>query len=356
MKKLLILHGSYFGDNFGDRLFVEIFLDWANNYDGINMENISIPFAGKRIREASNCSKIRGVRALLSSKCIVFIGGGYFGEFKANSLVWNIRLIIRHLSIALFARFFKRPYIFIGIGAGPLSNIISRKLVVYVCNKSVKVIVRDNESKEYLIKYGVNPQKVQASVDTVLGLPVYTNHQKIDDKVRIGVHLAFALENKNIEAIIKDLKEFTTKIDDYEIIYFKDFYKEGFSDYSKEVTYREFDADKITNIEYENPKQLINEIGKCNIVITNKLHVGIVALTQNVFTVSVAIHQKTKRLYKQLNLSEYSIPMDNYQKGSINRMLDKWEEKKQVIPKDIISMAENNKQIFYEFIRTYYDK
>ena len=146
MKKLIALHGSYFGDNFGDRLFVELFIDWVNEIENITSENIVLPFANSRIRESVDCSQTKGLKAIIKSSCIIFIGGGYFGEFKPNSLIWNMRLLIRHLTIAIYAAIVRKPYIFIGIGAGPLSNIFPRKLVTYVCNKSEKVVVEVEKS------------------------------------------------------------------------------------------------------------------------------------------------------------------------------------------------------------------
>lgn len=353
-KNLIALHGSYFGDNFGDRLFVEIFADWVKEINNISGENIVLPFANKRIRESVKCSDIKGIKAILKSKCIVFIGGGYFGEFKADSLIWNVRLIIRHLLIAIYASLVKKPYIFIGIGAGPLSNIVSRKLVTYVCNRSENVVVRDIESKEYLIEYGVKPNKVIVTADSVLGMESKGKTNKSGDTVKIGVHFPYPHPSNDINRIIADLKEFCDTLPDYQIYHFKDFHKESFNDFSEKELLRVFGESKVSKLDYISPTDLIDKIGGFDIVITAKLHVGIVALTQETHTISVAIHQKTERLYKQLGLSQYSTPLINYQQGKLIEMLKNWKTSQQVIPKDVVDLAKKNKEILKSFINKYF--
>lgn len=353
-KNLIAVHGSYFGDNFGDRLFVEIFADWISQIDGISNDNIALPFANQRIRSTIPCSDIKGVKALLLSKCIIFIGGGYFGEFKAKDIVWNIRLIIRHLLIGIYAILANKPFIIIGIGAGPLSNLISRKLVTFVCNHADKVIVRDIESQNYLSEYGVKPEKIKLSVDTVLGIENVKKDFKKTNKPKIALHFPYPYPSDDINRIIQDVKIFCDKLDDFEIYHFRDFHKLDFDDFTEKEILRTFDNTKVSKIIYENPKQLINEIGQFDIIITAKLHVGIVALTQDVYTASVAIHQKTQRLYRQLGLEEFTTPLINYEQGRIISILEGWAIKKQVIPIEIIRMANENRIDLNNFIKKHF--
>lgn len=350
----IVLHGSYFGDNFGDRLFIEMFVEWLSNIEGLETENIVLPFANNRIRNSLPVSKSKGVFSLRGAKCVIYTGGGYFGEFK-KSIVWSARLVIRHLLLAIWMILFRKPIIIVGVGAGPLSNFFTRKLVTFVCNRSYKTIVRDKESYDFLRSYGVKADKLFESVDSVLILDNF-NDEKSDetDSVKIGVHLAYPFENSTIKQIITDIKKYTDSLDDYEIRYFKDFYKEGFYDYAEEVIKETFPKNKIAKLEYLNPKQLIKEIGKFDILFTVKLHVGIVAFTQGVRTFSIGIHQKTQRLYNQLNFPMFTKSLGDYRQGDINDMLTKTEGIEQKVDCEIVKKAVFNKNEVIDFIHEFY--
>ena len=353
MKDKVVVHGSYFGDNFGDRLFIEMFIDWLADIEEIDKNDIVLPFANNRIRESVKCSKIKGIKAILRGKCFVYTGGGYFGEFQ-KSLVWNARLIIRHLLMALFSIITFKPLIIIGVGAGPLSNPISRRLVTFVCNHAKKVIVRDRESFDYMRKYGVKDERLKLSVDSVLGLDISKTNETESESIKIGVHVFYPYENKDIINVIKDIKAFADSVQNYEIVYFMDLYKEGFTDFSESVIDEVMDSRYVTKVKYENPEQLIELIGSFDVLFTIKLHVGIVALTQGVKTYSIAVHHKTKRLYNQLNLSDYTTELKNYQQGKILEMTRNWKEVSQTIPVEIQNMADENRRELKKFIRKYY--
>lgn len=349
MKKLFVLHGSYFGDNFGDRLFVDLFVKWALELEGIEAGHISIPFSGKRIRESIHCSKARGILAILQSKCIVYIGGGYFGEPKAKAKIWNIRMIIRYILIGLYASLVRKPYMFVGIGAGPLSSKLSRKLVTIVCNRSEKVIVRDHESYEYLKEYGVRENKLLETADSVMAMPGQSQ-KKTTEKPKIALHFPFNRADQDIANLIQDIKTYCDLLSDYEIVYFKDFYKEDYDDCTAKEILRVFPSEKVSQLEYEDPEQLIREIRSFDILVTAKLHVGIVALSNGVFSISVAAHQKTKRLYKQLGIEEFSISLKNYEKHKVIELLELYSKKEQILPESIVQLADQNRKEFHEFL------
>src|SRR5690554_5036992 len=112
MKKVA-LHGSYYGDNFGDTLFVIEYINWLKELQGYNNDNIFLPFAGDRVRDLVEVSNFAGIKSIYKSDVVVFIGGGYLGEPSKRVGIWSLRLIIRHLSVGLLALLFRKPYIFI---------------------------------------------------------------------------------------------------------------------------------------------------------------------------------------------------------------------------------------------------
>lgn len=353
MKSLIALHGSYYGDNFGDTLFVQLFVEWIKEIGEYKAGNIVLPFASNRARKLVNVSDIKGIKSLIKSRCIIFIGGGYFGEPKPKAHIWHARLFVRHLSVALFSMALKKPYIFVGIGAGPLTNTITKKITVLVCNRSNKVVVRDIESKEYLIEYGVDNSKILVTADSVLSIQPRNLYDKNESEVvKIGIHLPSLVVHAGLSEVVTDLKKFCSSLDNYKLYSFKDFYKEGFQDAVEPILKDAFQGEKIEHIEYVNPNQLIDQIGKFDILLTNKLHVGIIGLTQKVHTVSFAIHPKVRRLYNQLGLSKYTVPLNEYKEGMLLEMLNNWQDNNQDIPKEIIDSAMKNKDIVKSFIQS----
>lgn len=368
MKKKIALHGSNFVDNFGDSLFVVCFYNWLKEANIIEDKNIILPFANQRVRDLVEVSNTKGILGLLKSDKVVFIGGGYLGERPHKKLSWNIRLIIKHLSIGLFATLFKKPFIFIGVGAGPLTNSISRKIVVYLCNKSEKTIVRDEESQKHLLNYGVKEEKIKTTADSILlfnGNNVDTSwdekykrelvNSQSSDTIYIGVHLqASSNKKEKIKLIIDDLAKYCNGLSNYKVVVFNDTYKRTPDHKLLSMLSQKFSEEKIINIEYANPDQLIALINNLDIVITTKLHCGIVANCLGKYTLSISVHDKTIRLYKQLELQERNVSINEYKQGKLEKMLlnyDKSQTYNDNVPLSIRERAAENHNSFIDFVK-----
>jgi len=367
MKKVA-LHGSYYGDNFGDTLFVTEYINWLKEIFDYDKDNVHLPFAGKRVRDLVKISDRKGISSIYESDIIVFIGGGYLGEPSKKINKWSIRLIIRHLSVGLVALALKKPYIFIGVGAGPLSNGIARRLTTFLCNRSNKVVVRDQESRDYLVSYGVDMEKIDVTADSVLCLkPEDVNTEtknellemyEIGDKEcqYIGVHLPAVNKNeiKKLRTIINDLKYFCERFKKYKIVVFNDFYKENYI-YLAYLEIKEvFEQSTVIYVEYKNPNQLIALIDELDIVITTKLHCGIVANCLGKYTLSISTHNKTLRLYKQLGLLNRNISFSEYSKGRLIDMLSEYKEDVKFynnVPDSVREAALKNKEYLLNYMK-----
>ncbi len=368
MEKKIALHGSYYIDNFGDSLFVVYFYKWLKETNLIRDEDIILPYANDRVRNLVKVSDNKGFFGLLKSKKIVFFGGGYLGERPNKKMIWNIRLLIRHLSIGLLAVLLKKHFIFIGVGAGPLTNSLTRKIVVFLSNKSEKIIVRDDESYNFLLEYGVDKEKLGTTADSILLLEEsdvdeywnekYKKELMIEESVNttyIGVHLqASSSKEEKLKLIIEDLKEYCGNLKDYKIVVFNDTYRKTPNNRSLNLVYEKFDKEKVMNIEYLNPDQLIAVINNLDIVITTKLHCGIVANCLGKYTLSVSVHDKTIRLYKQLKLQERNVSISDFKEGMLNKMFSGFDENKKYydnVPLNIKKLAAENQKSLINFIK-----
>ena len=366
MKKV-ILHGSYYGDNFGDTLFVIHYINWLRSAEGYNAQNVYLPFAGERVRGLVNVSSKKGLRCFFEGDLLVFIGGGYLGEPPSRINIWSIRLIVRHLFVGFFALALRKPFVFIGVGAGPLSNKLARMLTVYLCNKSTKVVVRDNESKDYLVKYGVVRSKIDVTADSILCLKAEDVDNSLIRKVKrdigkmngackfIGVHLP-AINHEELDKLnllLDDIKHFCGTLGEYKVVVFNDFFKKDYKYAAYEAIKEKFDPLNVVFCGYEGPGRLIALINELDFVITTKLHCGIVSNCLGNYTVSISTHGKTRRLYKQLGLLERCTSFGEYQKGKLFDLLGGYSESVtfyENVPSVVRDAAGRNEEIMLDFV------
>ncbi len=240
--------------------------------------------------------------------------------------------------------------------------------MVFLCNNSERVIVRDEESKKYLLTYGVKEEKVEETADSILLLEQkdvdkywdekYKNELQKDksiDVVFIGVHLQVSSNKREkLKLIISDINNYVKKLNQYKIVIFNDTYKSE-PDETVLNSFREcLDENKIMYYVYLNPNQLIGLINNLDIVITTKLQCGIVANCLGKYAISISVHNKTTRLYSQLGLKERQILIDDYKKGKLNEMLLNYKKGEiyNNIPQSVKQYAMKNKEELVNFIRS----
>lgn len=369
-KDKVAIHGSYYGDNFGDTLFVVLFVKWLKKY-GLESDDIVLPFASERVRRLVSVSKVKGIRSLLMSKVLVLIGGGYLGEPNSNVKKWSARLFYKHLSIILIAYITKKPYIFIGVGAGPISVSIVRRIVVKMCNNSEMIIVRDLESKEYLIEYGVKESKIVCSVDSILSLENENDEDfktglisnlefiKENDTTYIGIHLpVFNYYSEKLANIGCELKNYCSSIGKYKVIVFNDFYKENYDYKVRNIILENIDQENVIDVKYENTDKMLNLLANLDILVTSKLHCGLVANCFNKYVISISEHNKTERLYKQLGIKGRSIKVGNYRDGELLSLLMSYDNSNQklIVTKQIKERAQKNQKYLFDFLDKNYKK
>jgi polysaccharide pyruvyl transferase WcaK-like protein len=337
---MVAIHASYFGDNFGDTLFVIQYVDYLIK-QGVKPEEITLPFAGKRARSYVEVSSLKGITAIAKSDKVVFIGGGYFGERKFQKTIWHLRFWVRHISVALLAKIFRRPYVFLGVGAGPLNNVISKKLVKYVINNSEGFYARDRISYEFLNDFCSN-DKVFLAADSLISYNEHRNDEKlVKNKILFHLPLKEGM-HKPLKLLMPLIKEVFKE--NYKVVVARDFYKPSFNVIDLEII-REF-YPNVEYVEYENPKLFLNLLNTCQFIFTVKLHAGILGLGAGRKVFSTYVHEKTHRFYKQANLSHFCFDyfqIDDKQK-EIKDALIQFRDSidKTEIPKEILKLSEKN--------------
>ena len=351
-KKIISLHGSYFGNNYGDILLVNMFAKWIKEYNP--KLYINLPKANKKVTHELPVGSV-GLFNLIKSSALIFCGGGYFGEQPKNPQKWALRNFFRHAVIAIIACIFNIPYVIIGVEFGPISSNWFRKICIVIAKKAKYVVVRNQESYDFLKRNGVT-KNVLLSADAVLSLsemvsPLSTYNEKCK---KILIH--FNGKNKlpmNYEFVVNTIISSVRKtFEDYKIVFLSD--SEGNyydNDVCKEI-FTHLNKDKIPYAikTYEGYENLINEINSSYCIFTSKLHVGITAAALNKKVFSLWFHNKTPRLHAQIGNSGNCIAFDLVDQNLDTKIETFLKSPEYILPIKAKESALANKKILYNFL------
>ncbi len=305
------LHGSYFARNFGDTLLLNIIYNWIKEADP-NAEVI-LPYVSshKEAVEILNNIETKSYKKYKVSQCdrFIFGGGGYFGEPKTNWArlqYWTLRNYFRHISWNNQLIKNKIPFAIIGVGVGPISNSFLRKKVIKLFDKAEFICVRDTESFNYLKQYGCTNPNVYETTDLALSV---RRKKKLDNEKKVlGVHFPIrpGFPQDKIPSIISFLKQISKN---YSVKLIND--QKGQMSLEKDTNITRFIKNsqiEYTEIEYHDPNKLIDELNELDVILTSKLHVGILGYALKKPVLSIPNHTKNFRFYKQIGRSNFCIP------------------------------------------------
>lgn len=350
----VLLNGATHGTNFGDFLFAKAFEDYVGTIVGeenvfwYNSRYTMSKFYADRLN--NNIISLKHIDAL------IYISGGYFcGNDKCIK-----DYIIRYLTyfhVGMQCIFRKIPYAIIGLEIGVPKSKLMKLIQKIILKKADVVVVRNKESLEFLEKYGVEDGICTA--DTVFALPVdfYRDYLPNDevlncDRKKIFLHVDSRESfNKMLaDKIFPVINLFLKQHPEYAVVIGMDQYVANQQEVLQDLSSKINAENVILNI-YDNPLQLINVIKECDVVVTHKLHVGIVGAKLSKSVISFSIHtEKIKRLYEQLGVAERSVAMDELTTTKGLEMMKKFHEEPIIVPSTIIENAEKNFDILKKFL------
>jgi hypothetical protein len=308
-KNIVVVHGSYFINNFGDTLLIKLLCDRVAQYVG--KDNVRLATKGMLAEQVSIGYPIIDETEINDVSDVFYSGGGYFGEPDVNWLRkwrWSIRNYRRHF--AWSKSFSQAKLHIIGVGVGPIENVFYRYLVGNFFCRCETILVRDNKSLDFCIKYFPDLNKPDVCVDLALGTP---NLNLVKNKVTIH------LDSSDNEVIFQVLTYLKNKLSLHGVskvtIVFDNnisFNEKNIKKYTSELENAGYTTSEFEFIEYEDYDSFISILSSSNLVITSKLHAGIVTISQRGKVIAIPNHSKTLRLYSQLSLSDYCIERDDF--------------------------------------------
>ncbi|KPV96915.1 polysaccharide pyruvyl transferase family protein [Pseudoalteromonas sp. P1-8] len=312
--KKIVVHGSYFVNNFGDTLLIKLLCDRIAFFCG--KENVRLATDGLTEEQNSIGYAVVNANEKNDVKHVIFSGGGYFGEPNVG-IVQKARWVYRNYNrhFAWNSDFPKAQYHILGVGVGPLENPIYRKLVGNFLSKCSNILVRDKESYNFCKDY-FSLDDVGVCVDLALSTPLVEEERK-----GLAIHLDTASEAviaKVLSFIKVEHRDFLDAplnvIFDNHVSY----NDEIIAKYKSALEKAGFTDSDYKLVPYVNVTEMISLLASFELVITSKLHVGIVTISQNGKVIAIPKHSKTKRLYSQLSLSQFCIEHDEFDEDRLS--------------------------------------
>lgn len=354
----ILLNGATAGSNFGDFLFAKAFQDYVGNIVG--KENVYW-YNSRYAMSDFYASRLNNNRtALKNIDALVYISGGYFcGNDKTLKDTIIRYLSYFHIGMRCIAK--KIPYAIIGLEVGvPKSRFMYRVQKKILKNASV-IVVRNQNSIDALKEYGI--ENAICTADTVFALDAdFYKGCEIDQRIlinkgkRIFLHVdryMGSLSTTNtmiVEKIVPVLNAFLSEHMEYDVIVGTDQDNPDDEGLKREIVSK-IKADNVVLNKFDDPVALMNVIGECDVVITHKLHVGIVGAKLSKSVISFSGHtEKIKRLYEQLGVLERTTPLNELEFEKGLKMLEEYHDIPIVVSDEIINMAKSNFEILRNFI------
>lgn len=265
MKNLKILIVGYYGsDNAGDEMLLRATKKLLNKiYE--TPEITAITYNIKDTKEKHNINgisrnKYKDIFKGIKNADIVVGGGG--------SMLQNItsnRSLIYYLSILKISKLMGKKVVLLGNGIGPLKNKIAIKNTIKILNSLDGVVLRDEESFEFLKSKGL--KNIELGNDLVFSLDFNANNQVEDKKIVFNIRKwsygdGFLL---NITNFIKYLSDEGFKVS---LVSFQ----KGNDDVVLKEIEKNINSSNVKFIDTDTDEELIEEIASGKVFIGMRLH------------------------------------------------------------------------------------
>ena len=207
--------------------------------------------------------------------------------------------------------------------------------------KATAIYVRNEESRDYLRNYGL---KKYVGVTSDLALTFDVNDIPVEYKmsakkalerfegkriVFIHVNLLNIFSNKKnkieigCDYLVKDIVTFSKNHPDVAFVIGSD-YESTKVEKMNEYIYNALGEDRCILIKNYNVWGLAGFLSSVDVILTTKLHVGIVGTSLGKTVISFSGDQKIHRFYKQIGIPERSIELKDVKSGDCLKQIEKY--------------------------------
>ena len=350
MSLKIMLHGATNcnSSNYGDYIYADMICHYlAERKIGMHIFQPS-DFFKKYLKKYNILHKLNP----LAMDALVYIPGGYFGEghkaqFKDNIIHW-----LRFMPIGILAAMLNKPIAILGIGAGPLNSRILRSSVKYICNHAELVTARDSYSFKTLKDLCPNRDYIKESFDLILTNQELKNHTYVSTEEcahrTLLVHYNHSVEA--LEKFAEAVKIFTNKHPEYRVIVSSDQILKNDEELFKKFKRIVQTANCIYH-RYSSPEDMTSLIGISDLILTTKLHVGVVGALLGKSVISIPCHpEKTIRFYHAIHEDSRCLSLFEATPADILEIMESNYSHKIEINNDLVVLADLTWKLFDKFI------
>lgn len=295
----IVLSGYYGFDNIGDEAVMYSIIKTLKEEIGEQtkitvLSNEPEKTASAYHVEAVNRWKYKQIIAALK-KADVLISGG--GSLLQDITGW--KSVVYYLSIVVIAKLLRKKVVFYAQGIGPVNMKFNRILIGWIASTVDYISVRDEQSKEELIKMGVK-KEIEVVPDPVLTLKATPKESPKNDKKRLGVYLRnWKVENAFFEKVKDILNWFSDK--GWEIVFIPMHYPEDV-----QVSKKMSDSLPGSIIYSGNrlPQNILDFTGTMDYVIGMRLHSLIMAAAAGVPYMGLSYDPKVKSFVETMGVGK----------------------------------------------------
>ena len=317
----VLLSGATSGTNFGDFLFAKMFQEFVGAIVG--KDNVFwndrgyYPVSEFYAQHLNYHRKFK----LKDIDALVYISGGYF---CGDDRCWKDYLFryLHYFHIGVLCLLRRKPYAIIAVEAARSSSFIIDSIQRLLIKKAEIVVVRNQPSMDYVESViGKESGRAFCTADSVFAMErsLFEDSLIPEDiekspypKLFLHCNPTMYQSVRHFDTIIPIINKFLENHSNYQVVVSADQYNSQFSHVGG-VGYEAkklINSDKTIVYQYDNPVALCKVIDQCRVVITTKLHVGIVGAHLGKSVVSFSGHtQKISRLYEQLGVSDRTISL-----------------------------------------------
>lgn len=345
--KKILLHGATNcnSSNYGDFIYGEIVYDFLRKKNYECQFYQPSQFFKKYLREYKHLSDFK-------YDMLIYIPGGYFGEGHNARFRDNIVQFLRFMPIGIKCIIARKPILVLAIGAGPTNNFFMKKSVQLISKNAKFITTRDEYSYDFI--KSVSPDSnVSMNGDLIL-THNFNNDCKSEqinkiiemasERKIILVHYNHSEKAKNL--FVDALNQFVDN-NKFFIVVSSDSIIENdlkyFNDFKDKYKY------DCAHFNYIDPYEMTQLIKHVDVVLTCKLHVGVVSAMFHKSVISVACHpEKTKRFYEQIGEDGRCISIDECDTNKLLVILKKYINRYIYIDNGLI---EKSKQTWFSLER-----
>ncbi len=304
---------------------------------------------------ASLRDSVRALRVSSRLDAIVMPGTGLLDDFNSSP-----RGIPLNLWIWCAAAYLTRtPVHFVSIGAGPIVNPWSRKLMISAARLAATRSYRDQGSKTFLARHGVDTRNDPVYPDIAFALPCAPAPDGDHSTLTVGLGLmTYRGWNNNASdsaaAYDRYLAELTT--------FAQGLLTSGYrlrlivGDACDRDTVHRFQAmletssnkDKIVVDDADSLQDVLKQMTDCDIIVATRFHNVVCALKAGRPVVSVGYAEKNRLLLEKAGLDAYAVRIDSFTASDLRQRFDRAIAAKPVIESRLAAFEAQSQMLLHQ--------